>query len=159
MPTTIANTLPVITHTISKIAIFVDAFTGWGGLLSNLAAYRISNTPRMVGKMVIGVQKMPMTVASAVPEAASPQIILTMPLARVVHAMTFTKVGFCCMIFLLILVRAAARIIELFVPSRWSPLRYWFISLSYTPYQETSCKSIRRSRRFDIFQIQLQRFA
>src|SRR6476661_3641520 len=38
--------------------------------------------------------------------------------------------------------------------------RWWVApTILYTPYQEMSCKSIRSTRRFEIFQIHLQRFA
>src|ERR1051325_5127971 len=98
--------------------------------------------PRMLDKIVSGIQSMPITVMSAVPEAPSPQNRLTMPLARVIQAMTFTRVGFCCMIFLLIL-----------IDRRVAP------TFLYTPNQKRGCKSIRSSHRFEIFQIHLQRFA
>src|SRR5215216_6360279 len=107
-------------------------------------------------------QKIPITVARAVPEAPSPQMMLTIPLARVIQAMAFTKLGFCCMSFLLIYIKSRGDPSAPFNlcahPGRL-PLRYWFISLLYTPHQERSCKSIRGSGRFNILEIQLQRFA
>src|SRR5512133_2372824 len=94
MPTTMANTLPIRTQAICSMARVVEGRIGCGGLLNSLAAYRISNMPKMLGRMVKGVQQMPTIVTMAIADAASPQKILMMPLARVIQAMTFTKVGF-----------------------------------------------------------------
>jgi hypothetical protein len=54
----------------------------------------ISKTPRMVGRSIKGMQIIPMMLKSPVRDNPSPQKRLTTPLARVIHAMTFTKVGF-----------------------------------------------------------------
>jgi hypothetical protein len=47
----------------------------------------------MVGKKANGEQNIPTTLKTAVPAAANPQKRLTMPLARVVHAITWIRVG------------------------------------------------------------------
>src|SRR6185436_3677301 len=73
--------------------------------------------PRIVGRMVSGVQMMPTIVASTVPVAARPQNKLTMPLASVVQAITLTRVGFGVFIKI-----------------------SYMISLSYTPHQEIGCR-------------------
>jgi hypothetical protein len=59
----------------------------------------ISKMPRMVGRIRNGIQTI---VHHKENRAPMPQKRLTIPLARVIHAMAFTRVGFCVfMIFLL----------------------------------------------------------
>ena len=55
---------------------------------------RISKTPRIVGRIVMGRQITPMIVLSAVADATNPQKRLMMPLVRVITAMAVSKPGF-----------------------------------------------------------------